>query len=258
MKKYIRLVMVMVLMLFVLTGCTNTKYDVKVKKNGKGKVEYKVEFDEGVLERDYDSTLAGIESFGFLDSLKQAVEKNGYTYENLTKKGAISGCKITKEFDDIAKDFKVENTVDTAYIIIKSADGTEINEKEIKKNPDLANATEIKVEKGFFVTKYSQSFIVDTNKGGDVINTITIKYHFPIGIAKSNADKGIFNLTWNIGKYQEKKIEYTFYAFNWPLIALIIIAIIIIICIIRKIIINKREKEEIIKTGKTRKGKKRI
>lgn len=227
MKKNLKMGIVLMFMLFVLTGCTNTEYNVKVKRNGTGKTEYSVEFDKEKLDEmvnkdsnEESQKIDGIEwiqSFNVFSVLMNAAEKNGYNVEEIKKDGNTLGYKASKEFNNIAEEFKIQDSVGEEYIIIENDSG-------------------IKVEKGIFITKYTQSFTADLSKAGEVINKVKLSYNFPKGITKSNADdkSSLFSstLTWNLGKNEVKKIEYTVYSFNISLIIIIIIAIVIAVVII--------------------------
>lgn len=248
MKRYLKMGIVLMFMLFILTGCTNTEYDVEVKRNGTGKVEYTVELDEEILNntlnkdvKDESKKVDGIkwiQDFNVFSNLMKVAEENGYNVEKIQRDNNMLGYKASKEFNNIAEEFKIKDSVGDEYITIE-------------------NDTGIKVEKGIFITKYTQSFTADLSKAGEVINKVKLSYNFPKGITKSNADdkSSLFSstLTWNLGKNEVKKIEYTVYSFNISLIIIIIIAIVVITTIIYIIIkrSKKSNKENNELSGKT-------
>lgn len=236
MKRYLKMGIVLMFMLFILTGCTNTEYDVKVKRNGTGKVEYTVELDEEILNNTLNKDVTDeskkvdgikwIQDFNVFSNLMKVAEENGYNVEKIQRDNNMLGYKASKEFNNIAEEFKIKDSIGDEYIIIE-------------------NDTGIKAEKGIFITKYTQSFTADLSKAGEVINKVKLSYDFPKGITKSNADdkSSLFSstLTWNLGKNEVKKIEYTVYSFNIVLIIIIIIAIVVVTTIIY--IIIKRSKK---------------
>lgn len=228
MKRILKMGIVLMLMVFLLTGCTNTEYNVKVKEDGSGKVEYKVEYDEEILKNKYDVDLAWVKSFEFLSSVMKVAEENGYSIENIEKDGNTLGYKASKGFNNMTEEFKIQNSVGDDYITITDDTG-------------------IQIEKGTFVTKYTQSFTADLQKGGEVINKVKLSYKFPKGIAKSNADKKFSllssKLTWELGQYETKKIEYTVYAFNTILIV-IIVAVLVVVILVAFVFIKKYKKDK--------------
>ncbi len=236
MKRFFKMGIVLMFMLFVLTGCTNTEYDVKVERNGSGKAEYTIELDEELLNNklnkdaeDESEKIDGIkwvQDLNVFSALINDAKENGYNTEEIKKDDNIIGYKVSKEFNNIAEEFKIQESVGEEYIKIE-------------------NDTGMKIEKGTFITKYTQCLTVDLSKAGDVINKVKVSYNFPKGITKSNADNkdSLFSstLTWNLGKNDVKKIEYTVYSFNISLIIIIIIAIVVVVLIIY-ILIKKRKK----------------
>lgn len=238
MKKLFKMGIVLTFMLFVLTGCTNTEYNVKVNNDGSGKVEYSVEFDEGILASEYEVGLGWLDDFKFLTNIKKIAEENGYSVEDIKKTiedaenngntyEVVSGCKVSREFENISEEFKIEESIGEEYA-------------------QIIDDTGLKIEKGVFVTKYTQSFTVDLTKAGEVVNKVDVTYEFPKGIAKSNADSESFftnKLTWNLEKGETQQIEYTVYSFNISLIIAIIVVILVLVLIIVLIIKKKKSKK---------------
>lgn len=235
MKRIIKTTIVLMFMLIVLAGCTNTEYNVKINRNGSGKVEYNIQFDKNGLEEkikenglEKDSAWDLVATLEPFKNIIEAAKKNGYDVEYIEEEGKMVGCKASKNYDNM-QDFKIQDSVGDTYITITDDSG-------------------IKTEKNFFITKFSQSVTVETNKGGDVINKVEISYKFPKGIVKSNADEksGIIhsNRTWNLGNRESKKIEYTVYTLNLLPIIIIVVIIIAIVCLVIKKVDKGKEKTE--------------
>ncbi len=240
MKRIIKTTIVLMFMLIVLAGCTNTEYNVKINGNGSGKVEYNIQFDKNGLEEkmkenglEKDSAWDLMATLTPFEKIINTAKENGYNVEYIEEEGTRVGYKASRNYDNI-QDFKIQDSVGDDYITITDDSG-------------------IKVEKNFFVTKFSQSVTVDTTKGGEVINTVKISYKFPKGFVKSSADKktGIFSsqVTWNLGNKESKKIEYTVYSFTTMfklLILIFIVAIILVVfMIVKKNKKSKKEKDEL-------------
>ncbi len=236
MKRIIKTTIVLMFMLIVLAGCTNTEYNVKINRNGSGKVEYNIQFDKNGLEEkmkenglEKDSAWNLMATLTPFEKIIETAKNNGYDVEYIEEEGTRIGYKASRNYDNI-QDLKIQDSVGDDYITITDDSG-------------------IKVEKNFFVTKFSQSVTVDTAKGGEVINTVKISYKFPKGFVKSSADKknGIFSsqVTWNLGNKESKKIEYTVYTLNLlPIIIIVVIIIVIVYLVIKKVNKGKEKIEK--------------
>ena len=236
MKRIIKTTIVLMFMLIVLTGCTNTEYNVQINKNGSGKVECKIQLDESIigdkikeLNMDTKSQMGLISAAEPLEPIIETAQESGYDVEEIKNEDVTVGCKLSKKFDNIS-DFKIQEAVGAdSYVTITEDSG-------------------INIEKNLFITKITQNVTIDTTIGGDVINKVEISYKFPKGIVKSNADEksGIIhsNRTWNLGNRESKKIEYTVYTLNLLPIIIILVVIILIVCLVIKKKKSGKEKIE--------------
>lgn len=246
MKRVLKIGIILIFMLFILTGCTNTEYNVRVNKDGSGKVNYSVEFDNEVLKEtleindidDEDEQTKELKELlalaGDVEVFSIAIEKaqeNGYTTEEIIEDDNIVGYTATKEFENISEEFVIADSIVEEYVTISGDTG-------------------IKIEENFFTTKYTQSFTMDLTKGGDATNKVKISYEFPKGFTKSNADEKASSLltttlAWNLCNGEIKTIEYTVYTINLPIIIIIIIvAIIILIIVLVTVLVKKRKKNK--------------
>ena len=241
MKRVLKMGIILTFMLFILTGCTNTEYNVKINRNGSGKVNYSVEFDNEALKQalkieetaNEDEEIKEffdlVKSLELFSSSIEKAQKNGYTTEEIIKDNNIVGYTATREFENISEEFVIADSVVEEYVTISDDTG-------------------IKIEKNFFTTKYTQSFTIDLTKGGDVINKVKISYDFPKGFTKSNADEKASilatTLTWNLGKGEIKTIEYTVYSLNLPVI-IIIVAIIVLIIVLVIVLVKNAKRTKI-------------
>lgn len=226
MKKVLKMGIVLTFMLFILTGCTNTEYNVKINKNGSGKVEYSVNFDEKTLtENNID--LVEFEDMKFLDNVKKTAEENGYTIEDIKKDNVTWGYKASKEFEKM-EDFKIKDSINNAYV-------------------DILDDTGLKIEKSFFKTKYSQSFKVDVSKkSNDLINEIKLTYDLPNGKVVTNTAQETSRgnvLTWTIKGGETVEVNYCVESINTLPLIFIILACILVIAVI-VLVIKKVKKSK--------------
>lgn len=216
MKKVLKMSIVLTFMLFILTGCTNTEYNVKINKNGSGKVEYSVNFDEKILKEN-NIDLVEFEDMKFLDNVKKTAEENGYTIEDIKKDDATWGYKASKEFEKM-EDFKIKDSINNAYV-------------------DILDDTGLKIEKSFFKTKYSQSFKVDVSKkSNDLINEIKLTYDLPNGKVVTNTAQETSRgnvLTWTIKGGETVEVSYCVESINiLPVIGIILGSMLIIAVVV--------------------------
>lgn len=245
MKRIFGVLIVVFFMLVLLTGCTNTEYGVQVNEDGSGKVEYKIQLDESIIEDQIKELSMDTKSQELiaaaepLNNIIETAKENGYDIEEIIEEDVVVGYKATKEFDDITQ-FKIQDSVGNDYV-------------------DVIEDTGIQIEKENGKIIYKQSATINVDKAGDIINTVKVSYKFPKGSVESNADevedKDTANttLTWNLGKRETKKIEYTITSFTEPekqeknfntIIIIAIIAIIILVaCIGIAIFFIKRHKK---------------
>ncbi len=248
MKRVLKISLILTFILLILTGCTNTEYNVRVNKDGSGKVNYSVEFDNEVLKetleikdiadedeqtKELKELLALAEDVEVFSIAIEKAQENGYTTEEIIEDDNIVGYTATKEFENISEEFVIADSIVEEYVAISGDTG-------------------IKIEENFFTTKYTQSFTMDLTKGGDATNKVKISYEFPKGFTKSNADEKASSLVtttlaWNLCNGEIKTIEYTVYTINLPIIivAIIILIIVLVTILVKKCKKNKTENEEL-------------
>lgn len=191
MKKLLKMGIVLTFMLFILTGCTNTEYNVKINEDGSGKVEYSVNFDEKTLKEN-SIDLVEFEDMKFLDNVKKTAEENGYTIEDIKKDGVTWGYTASKEFERM-EDFKIKDSINNAYV-------------------DILDDTGVKIEKSKSKKTYSQSFTIDvSNKSNDLINEIKLTFDLPNGKIVTNTAQETSKenvLTWTIKGGEKVEVKY--------------------------------------------------
>lgn len=170
MKKYLKIIVTLVLMLILLTGCANVNYEVQINDDGSGDISYIIGLNIEELEN------LGINPKEVYDSdimkFKDKAEENGYTVEDY-KDNTTLGFKATKHCDDITTEDLFGNLFNDM--------------PEVKFNEN----TKIQKEKGTFKDKYSQQAVVDLtaiNKDEDsLLNRLNIIYKVSLpGKARNN------------------------------------------------------------------------
>lgn len=213
MKKRIGLIIMLIVILVALTGCVNVDYEVEVNKNGSGEISYIYGFSKKTLNN------LQVSAEDMVESMKEQAEENSYTveaYEN----DAISGFKASKHIEDLTKDFSLQEAFGEEYVKDKENNG-------------------IKIEKGLFVTKYSQNAEIDLTSMGDLSGNVkmTYKVKLPAKAKTNNAtevSKNSKELKWELTAGEINKVEFVAQGIN---VLAIIITIIIIAVVVTGIIV---------------------
>lgn len=223
MKKRIGLIIMLIVILLALTGCVNVDYEVEVNKNGSGEISYIYGFSKETLNN------LQVSAEDMVESMKEQAEENSYTveaYEN----DEISGFKASKHIEDLTKDFSLQEAFGEEYVKDKENNG-------------------IKIEKGLFITKYSQNAEIDLTSmedlSGNVKMTYKVKLPANVKINNSNAieeSKDIADLKkilkvreinkelkWELTAGEINKVEFVAQGIN--VLAIIITVIIIAVLV---------------------------
>ena len=213
MKKTIGLISMLLIILVTLTGCVNVDYEVEVNKNGSGEISYIYGFSKETLNN------LKVSAEDMVESMKEQAEENSYTveaYEN----DEISGFKASKHIEDLTNDFSLQEAFGEEYVKDKENNG-------------------IKIEKGLFVTKYSQNAEIDLTSMGDLSGNVKMTYKVKLPAkAKTNNATEISNnskeLKWELTAGEINKVEFVAQGIN---VLAIIITVIIIVVLVTGIIV---------------------
>jgi len=226
MKKVLSLVLVMILMLVVLTGCVNIDYTVKVNKDGSGDITYIYGMQKEALQA------MQMSADDVMSEMQESVQDSEYTIEKYETDTEI-GFKASKYIANVTTDLSLEEAFGKEYI-------TDSEENRMK------------IEKTSLKTKYSQNARIDLSDMEDM-TYVGIKMKYSITLpAKIDADKtnGIVSedgktVTWNLqlGEINEITFEATsgdeiIWIICCSVIGALVIAIVVIL-----IVKNKKQKE---------------
>lgn len=131
--KSVLLVAFLSLTLFVLTGCANVNYEIKLERDGSGEVSYIMGYDKAFLSS-MQVSVDDIKEDDSFDEVKQEATNEGYTIEEYEDESTY-GFKAYKHVNNIQNEFKIDEDTD-------ADDG-------------------IKYEKTLFKTKYSQNLALN-------------------------------------------------------------------------------------------------
>lgn len=226
MKKILNLLLVMVLMLVVLTGCVNIDYTVKVNRDGSGDITYIYGIEKQALES------MQMSADDVMSEMQESVEDSEYTIESYETDTEI-GFKATKHIANVTTDLSLEEAFGEEYVTDTEENGIKIEEKTLK-------------------TKYSQNAQIDLRDMEDMSYMgITMKYSVTLP-AKIEANKtnGTVSedgktVTWNLklGEINEIAFEATSGdAIIW-IVCGSVVGILIIAAVVILVVKNKKQKE---------------
>lgn len=217
MKKIISLTLVMVMLLFVLTGCVKVDYEVQLNKNGSADVAFIYAFEKEALEQ------MGAKPEDATKEMESQSEKNGFKLESFTDDKYV-GFKASKHIDK-AEDVSLQEAFGEGYV------------KDSENN-------KIKVEKNGSKTVYSQNAEIDLSGLNGMEKAITMKYtvKLPVKAKTNNAQevsKDGKTLTWNLKAGEVTKVEFTASSggINTTVIVIAVVAVLVvagIICVVAK------------------------
>lgn len=221
MKKTIGLISMLLIMLVTLTGCVNVDYEVKVNKDGSGDISYIYGFSKKTLES------LQVTAEDMVESMKEQAEEGKYTVENYENE-EITGFKATKHLEDLTKDFSLQEAFGEDYVKDNENNG-------------------IKIERGLFITKYSQNAEIDLTNMEDLAGNVkmTYKVNLPSKVKSNNATKISENnkeLTWDLTAGEINKVEFVAQGVNvLPIAIIVAIVVIVVIAVIILFIILKKK-----------------
>lgn len=237
--KSIILVAFFTLLLFVLTGCANVNYEIKLEKDGSGDVSYIMGYDKSFLSS-MQVSIEDLKDDDSFDEMKQEATKTGYTVEAYEDDNTY-GFKAFKHVDNIQNEFSIE--------------------------PGSEEDDGIKYEKTLLKTKYSQEATVDladvTESAEDALTKavlgqmkITYKIVLPFKVGDNNAtlvSEDGKTLEWTLKAGQTNEIKFvaqedrTVYA----VAGTGVIVLIVILSTIAVMASKKKAKKQEVKTTKT-------
>lgn len=218
MKKTIGLIIVLILTLITLTGCAEINYEVEVNRDGSGEISYIYGISKEVLQG------LNVSADDFVSEMKEQAEESEYQVEAYEDEN-IAGFKANKNIEDLNTEFSLEEAFGEEYV------------KDTEDNG-------IKVEKGLFVTKYSQFAELDLTTLSEEEQGITMTYQvkLPAKVTNSNATEVFENgktLKWTLIGGEVNSIEFTAQEINILSIAIIVLIAVLAAAIIFKIL-NKK------------------
>lgn len=218
MKKTIKLIMILMLVLIVLTGCVNINYEVKVNKDGSGDISYVYGFSKETLNS------LQMTAEDMVASMKEQAEESKYTVETY-EDDEISGFIAKKHIEDLSVGMSMQEAFGEEYV------------KDEKDNG-------INIQKNLFTIKYYQNAQIDLTSMSELGESIKMTYKVKLPAkAKTNNATEVKNkeLTWNLKAGEVNEIEFTATRINILPIILIIIIVIAIAILILFILKKKKE-----------------
>lgn len=281
--KKIRILLLLVVGIFTLTGCVKFNANMEIKKDKSMDFSIIYAIDTSVMGKEAQ----GESSETFTNEQTEELKKQGFTVEDYTE-GKMKGIKITKHIKNIDE---VSTEKDTEYSLSGMLDGKEHKDEYM-----------FKVEKGFLKNTYTAKYKFDMNDSSmamedeetnfdfenpdetpypDEENTTSdvdtttetnddldlsglsdpsayanmdLSFNLKLPYAnKSNNASSKTNekeLKWNLMTLGDKNIEFSFCLYNInPIIIYIMIALIVIMIVtIVLLIIKKNKKKTLIVT----------
>ena len=223
MKKTIGILIMLIVVLFALTGCAQINYEVKVNKDGSGEVSYIYGFTKETL----NSLQVSVEDM--VANMKEQAEKSEYQTEYY-EDDEISGFKASKHLNDLSKEFSLSEAFGEEYVADKDNNGIVTN-------------------KSLFKTVVSQDVEIDLTSMADVASAVKLKYtvKLPVAAKTNNATEvtnGNKTLTWDLVGGELNTVEFTASGYNYSTIILFAICLLVLIaCIVYLIVFLKNKKE---------------
>lgn len=238
MKKTIKsaiLLIIVGMLLFVLTGCVNVNYEIKLEKDGSGDVSYMMGYDKQFL-KSIGAKQEDLEGDDTFNEMQDEAEEKGYTVDKYEDE-LTYGFKASKHVENIQEEFNVGNVI-----------GEDIEDDKIL------------FEESFLKTKYYQNTKLDLSaiEGEDDVFTnsilgqmkISYKIVLPFKVGENNAttvseDGKTLEWTLKAGQLNEISFEavedYTMYVIAGVVVLVLVIAAVAIAFVTKK---KKSEKQE--------------
>lgn len=245
MKKTLKSAILMLMigmLLFVLTGCANVNYEIKLEKDGTGDVSYVIGYDKKFLSS-MGVKLEDLKEDNTFEEMQAEAKQEGYTVEKYEDENTY-GFKASKHVNNIQEEFSFENKMDI---------GT-------------GNDNHIFFEKSFLKTKYSQNAKIDLSSTQDSDDALTgamlaqikisYKIVLPFKVGENNAttvseDGKTLQWTLNASQVNEIRFEaiqdYTLYIAIGTVVFLTVLIIIVLLMTKKgkekKVVIQDKVKE---------------
>ena len=221
MKRTIGIIIVLILTLITLTGCAEINYQVEVNKDGSGDISYIYGISKEILQK------LNVSADDVVEEMKKQAEEGEYQVETYEDE-KIAGFKATKYIEDLSKDISLQEAFGEEYV------------KDTENNG-------IKIEKSFFVTKYSQFAELDLTALNGNEQEITMNYQvkLPTKATKSNATEVLDNgktLKWTLKSGEKNTIEFMAEEINsLPIIIIVVAGIAIVAVVVVFVVILKKK-----------------
>lgn len=213
MKKTIGLIILLILMLIMLTGCAQLNYEVEINKDGSGEISYVFG-----LSKNINSLVSSEDA---IEEFREQAQEENYQVEAYEDEN-ISGFKASKHIKSLNEEFSLQEAF-----------------------PDYVTDTEengIKVEKKLFKNKYSQTAELDLSKVATNYITMTYQIKLPTKVLQTNANEISEDgktLKWNLTSGEVNKIEFTAEEIN--ILPIILIIVVVVVAVVALIIILKKK-----------------
>ncbi len=229
--KSMMLMIVLAIAMFMLTGCANINYEIKLEKDGSGEISYIMGYDKNFLNSMEVSVedLRGDNSF---DEMRQEAQQEGYTIEEY-EDSTTYGFKAYKHVENVQNEFKVME--------------------------DSTGEDAIHFEKSFFKTSFSQNATLDLSdlsgegQAEDALTSaimgqmkISYKIVLPFAVGQNNASNVSEDgktLEWTLKAGQTNEINFTAEQSNMVNIAIIAGAVILVLILILAITSRGKNKK---------------
>lgn len=237
--KKIVLVVLMVAMLVLLTGCANVNMEVKVNSDGSADISYVMGYDKDFLS----SMNITKEDLAEDDTFEESMEKAraaGYTVENYEDENTY-GYKASKHVDNVAE-FSMQD-VAKSYEEMTKNDGI-VYEKSFLKTVISQNAnmdlSTLKADENSDTSEMTNMILKQMN--------ITYKVVLPFSVGENNATKVSEDgktLEWTLkaGEVNEIKFvarqDYSIFGIIVSVVLIVVIALIVIVVAEKKKKIKK-------------------
>lgn len=212
MKKTLTLVVTLLLLTIMLSGCAKIDYQIKINKDGSGEIAYIYGIDKTIIKS------TGQTKEKIVEKQQKNAEESGYEIEPY-EDNQIAGFKATKMIEDLSN----------GSVLLEIFKDKYIPEKE---------ASKINIKKATFGKKYSQKTIIDLSslqEFKELAPTIKYTINLPTKVTKTNAneistDKKV--ISWNLVAGEKNEINFEADSGRLYRITTIVLLVIILISVV--------------------------
>lgn len=189
MKKTISIIILLIFILFILSGCVKVDYTIKINEDGRGEITYIYGMDKTVIKN------MGKTKETATNDKRLEAEKAGYSIEPYEDEN-IAGFKATKKVEDITE----------KSVLLEIFDGEYIKNKEDSK---------INIKKYLFGKIYEQNATIDLTEMKDMKELgVVIKYsiQIPTRVGKTNANfisEDRRTISWDLKLGETQEISFS-------------------------------------------------